>query len=147
MQSCLDGVAALFGQTSSARADVAAPANVFTEDNHNQEQDSPGSVEDGEILIVFPCRGTVTLHGGCVGLLGIQIGAEFDCVGFPGTVTLRRQHGNSATVIQGNLAPKLPVRSKPYLTAQSSALRALQVPIPAANPATNLPAESPHKPR
>jgi hypothetical protein len=43
---------------SSARADVAAPANiVLTEDNHNQEQDSPGSVEDGEILIVFPCRG------------------------------------------------------------------------------------------
>ncbi|KAJ7004601.1 hypothetical protein NC653_009444 [Populus alba x Populus x berolinensis] len=31
---------------SSARADVAAPANGFTEDNHNQEQDSPGSVED-----------------------------------------------------------------------------------------------------
>jgi len=46
-----------------------------------------------------------------------------------------------------NLAPKLPVRSKPYLTAQSSALWALQVPIPAANPATNLPTESPHKPR
>jgi len=45
--------------------------------------------------------GRVTLHGGCVGLLGIQIGAEFDCVGLPGTVTLRRQRGNSATVIQG----------------------------------------------
>ncbi|KAH8512945.1 hypothetical protein H0E87_006303 [Populus deltoides] len=112
----------------SARADVAAPANVLTEDNHNQEQDSPGSVEDGEILIVFPCRairtdnrsfaGTVNLHGGCVGLLGIQIGAEFDCVGLPGTVNLRRQRGNSTTV-----------------------------PIPAANPATNLPTESPHKPR
>jgi len=45
--------------------------------------------------------GTVNLHGGCVGLLGIQIGAEFDCVGLPGTVNLRRQRGNSTTVIQG----------------------------------------------